>query len=77
MNLISPVHILFIAAFALIFIGPKRLPQLARSLGSGMRMFRDALNGELAPRKLAGPLQAQDGEQDAGGPAPAPAAPFG
>jgi TatA/E family protein of Tat protein translocase len=77
MNLISPVHILFIAAFALIFIGPKRLPQVARSLGSGMRMFRDALNGELATRELGGPLEAQDGEPDAGSAAPAPAAPFG
>ena len=71
MSLISPVHILFIAAFALIFIGPKRLPQVARSLGSGMRVFRDALNGEVTPRKLGGALEGEAAQQDAGaGPAP-------
>ena len=76
MSLISPVHILFIAAFALIFIGPKRLPQVARSLGSGMRVFRDALNGEVAPRKLGGSLEAEAAPRDADA-APAPAGPAG
>ncbi|MGA2008282.1 MAG: twin-arginine translocase TatA/TatE family subunit [Solirubrobacteraceae bacterium] len=47
MSLISPIHILFFAAVALIFVGPKRLPELARALGDGLRGFRDMLNGEL------------------------------
>jgi sec-independent protein translocase protein TatA len=50
MGIESPVHLIFIAAIALIVLGPKRLPELARSLGSGMREFRDSLseaaNGE-------------------------------
>jgi len=72
MNLISPVHLLFIAAFALIFIGPRRLPEVARSIGSGMRVFRDALNGDIG----RGSLDDGAGAADAESAAPAPAGPY-
>ena len=45
MTLVNPVHIAFIVAIALIFLGPKRLPELARGLGTGMREFRESLSG--------------------------------
>jgi TatA/E family protein of Tat protein translocase len=32
-------------ALAVVFIGPKKLPDLARTMGRGMREFRDATNG--------------------------------
>jgi sec-independent protein translocase protein TatA len=40
----SPVHLLFIGAVALVVLGPKRLPEVARALGKGMREFRQAIN---------------------------------
>jgi TatA/E family protein of Tat protein translocase len=43
MGIESPVHLLFIAVVALIVLGPKRLPRLARALGQGIREFRGAL----------------------------------
>jgi TatA/E family protein of Tat protein translocase len=43
MGLENPVHLLFIAAVALIVLGPKRLPALARALGQALREFRNAL----------------------------------
>jgi TatA/E family protein of Tat protein translocase len=43
MGIESPVHLVFIAAVALIVLGPKRLPALARALGQGIREFRGAL----------------------------------
>jgi sec-independent protein translocase protein TatA len=46
MGIENPVHLLFIGAVALIVLGPKRLPELARALGKGMREFREAMNGE-------------------------------
>ncbi len=44
MGIGNPVHLIFIAAVALIVLGPKRLPELARSLGNGMREFRDSMS---------------------------------
>ena len=34
MGIDNPVHLIFIAAVALIVLGPKRLPDMARSLGT-------------------------------------------
>ncbi len=43
MGIENPVHLLFIAAVALIVLGPKRLPDLAKALGHGIREFREAM----------------------------------
>jgi sec-independent protein translocase protein TatA len=42
----SPVQILIVLAIALIVLGPKRLPEMARSLGRGLRDFKGSLSGE-------------------------------
>jgi sec-independent protein translocase protein TatA len=39
----SPVHLLFLGAVALMVLGPKRLPELARALGKGIREFRESI----------------------------------
>ncbi len=39
------MHLLFIGAVALVVLGPKRLPELARALGKGVREFRDSIEG--------------------------------
>jgi sec-independent protein translocase protein TatA len=46
MGLENPVHLIFIGAVALIFIGPKRLPDLAKALGHGIREFREAMDAD-------------------------------
>jgi TatA/E family protein of Tat protein translocase len=43
-GIMNPLHLAFIAMIALIFLGPKRLPELAKTLGSGMREFRETMN---------------------------------
>ena len=60
MTLVNPVHIAFIVAIALIFLGPKRLPELARGLGSGMREFRESLGA--ATQHDSAPTLVADGE---------------
>jgi sec-independent protein translocase protein TatA len=42
----GPLELIVILVIALIFLGPKRLPDAARSLGAGVREFRDSLSGE-------------------------------
>ena len=38
-------ELLIVLVIALIVLGPKKLPEVGRSLGKGMRDFRDALSG--------------------------------
>ncbi len=71
MGIESPVHLLFIAVVALVVLGPKRLPGLARALGQGIREFRQALDeGANAPPPPAAPespaSSAASGERAAG-----------
>jgi sec-independent protein translocase protein TatA len=69
----NPVHLLFIAAVALIVLGPKRLPALARALGQGIREFRASLEAGAEspppPPELEHSAQPAAGEQ---APAPGP-----
>lgn len=44
MGLENPVHLIFIGIIALLVLGPKRLPELARALGHGLREFREAVS---------------------------------
>jgi sec-independent protein translocase protein TatA len=67
----NPVHLLFIAVVALVVLGPKRLPALARALGQGIREFRAALEEGAESRAEPEPVsQAPDGEPPAGAGAP-------
>ena len=43
---ISPLEMLVLLVIALIVLGPQRLPEMARSLGRGMREFRAALSSD-------------------------------
>jgi sec-independent protein translocase protein TatA len=49
MGLDNPIHLAFLLILALLVFGAKRLPEMGRSLGSGMRGFRDALGGDQHP----------------------------
>lgn len=41
----NPIHLLIIAVVILMLFGAKRLPEMGRSLGSGMREFKDGVLG--------------------------------
>jgi sec-independent protein translocase protein TatA len=43
-NILSPAHLLLIVAVALVVLGPKRLPEAGRGLGSAIRGFKDSLS---------------------------------
>ncbi len=46
MGLLEPQHILLIVIALLLFFGGKKIPELMRGLGKGMKEFKDAQNGE-------------------------------
>jgi sec-independent protein translocase protein TatA len=45
-DILQPTHLLFILVVALLVLGPKRLPEVGKSLGRGLRDFRNAVSGE-------------------------------
>jgi len=42
---IGPMEIVLVLVIALIILGPKKLPEAGRSIGKGMREFKDSLSG--------------------------------
>jgi len=42
---VGPMELVIVLVIALVILGPKRLPQAGRSLGQGMREFKDSLTG--------------------------------
>jgi sec-independent protein translocase protein TatA len=45
----NPLHIFFLLVILLLVFGAKRLPELGRSLGTGMRGFKESISGEGSP----------------------------
>jgi len=55
MGIENPVHLLFIAVVALVVLGPRRLPDLAKALGHGIREFRQAIDAGGEPEAVHPP----------------------
>ena len=45
-GLLQPTHLLLILGITLIVFGPKKLPELGKGLGEGIRGLKDALAGD-------------------------------
>ena len=43
---IGPMELIIVLVIALIVLGPKKLPEVGRSIGDGMREFKDSISGE-------------------------------
>ena len=44
-DILQPTHLIILLAVVLLFLGPKRLPSAGRSLGQGLREFKNSLTG--------------------------------
>lgn len=42
---IGPMEIVLVLVIALVILGPKKLPEAGRSIGKGMREFKDSISG--------------------------------
>lgn len=46
----NPIHLLFVLVILLLVFGAKRLPDMGRSLGAGLRGFKETITGDhVAP----------------------------
>ncbi len=72
MGLDNPLHIAFLVVILLLIFGARRLPEIGRSLGSGMREFKESVTGES--RATIAPPAGQAPQSAAQPPAAAPAA---
>jgi sec-independent protein translocase protein TatA len=45
-NLFTPTHLLFVLVIALLVFGPRKLPELGKGLGEGLRGFKQGIKGE-------------------------------
>ena len=45
-NIITPIHLIFVLAIALLVLGPKRLPEAGRGLGEAIRNFKESISSE-------------------------------
>jgi sec-independent protein translocase protein TatA len=81
MGLDNPLHIAFLVVILLLVFGAKRLPEIGRSLGSGMREFKQSVTGESQPPEQPALTAAQQQPQPppaqapVAEPAPPPATP--
>jgi sec-independent protein translocase protein TatA len=56
-GLFQPMHLLVILGIALLVFGPKKLPELGKGLGDGIKGFKEAIGGhkEEAPKPVPSP----------------------
>jgi sec-independent protein translocase protein TatA len=74
MGLDNPLHLAFLVLLLLLVFGAKRLPEMGRSLGAGMRGFRESISGEAntgsTPASPLAKATATASERDGAGPSP-------
>ncbi|HTZ58231.1 MAG TPA: twin-arginine translocase TatA/TatE family subunit [Acidobacteriaceae bacterium] len=54
-ELLTPTHLVVVLVVALLIFGPRKLPELGKGLGEGMRGFKDAIKGTPDPVKQDAP----------------------
>ncbi len=54
-NLFTPTHLVFVLVIALLVFGPRKLPELGKGLGEGLRGFKQGIKGEPEITKSEAP----------------------
>ena len=56
---VGPLELIIVLAIALIVLGPKKLPEFGKSIGSGMREFKDSLTTSSSRDEDEDPVRAK------------------
>jgi len=64
-DLLQPWHLIVLAVVAFLLFGAKRLPELGKGLGEGLKGFREGIRGISDPPPPAPPTQQQNTTQAA------------
>jgi sec-independent protein translocase protein TatA len=72
MGLDNPLHIAILVVILLLVFGAKRLPEMGRSIGTGMREFKDSISGDSSTPTLTQGAQQQPQAQPVAAQVPAP-----
>ena len=54
LGLDNPIHIAFVLVLVLLVFGAKRLPEMGKSLGAGLRGFKESISGDEPGRTAHG-----------------------
>jgi sec-independent protein translocase protein TatA len=66
MGLDNPLHLAFLLVILLMVFGAKRLPEMGKSIGAGLRGFKDSIDGHAPAEELpASPATHDSREQHA------------
>ena len=53
LGLDNPIHIAFVLVLVLLVFGAKRLPEMGKSLGAGLRGFKESISAEEPAEGIA------------------------
>jgi sec-independent protein translocase protein TatA len=62
-GLFQPLHLLIIAGIALLIFGPKKLPELGKGMGEGIRGFKAAMQAKDEAQAAAAPISSAPQEK--------------
>ena len=66
-ELFQPTHLLILGVIVLVFFGGRKLPELGKGLGEGLRGFKDGMKGVTDEVKdAAKPTDAHNGDSETG-----------
>lgn len=54
-ELLTPTHLIIVLVVALLLFGPRKLPELGKGLGEGLRGFKEGIKGNPDPAKQETP----------------------
>jgi sec-independent protein translocase protein TatA len=64
-GILQPTHLIILLVIALLFLGPKRLPEAGRAVGQGLREFKNSISGDVADGEPRDHLEPPPSEAEA------------